>query len=821
MSKRRTSSKTRTGRRAPAEAVPYWALFCLLLAIFLATSVITFSSEDWPNPHVYPHPQPVHNACGKVGAWLSYHIIRLIGAGFYPMVVFVAVGALFRVTCGAINQLWQRIAGVVVLTAVTSSTVDVLWPAGSMNLPSGYAGALGQFFADILRDNFHGFGTFLVLAYCALAALLFTIDGFWTGMAQFASGTVQISSSMLSAATSAGTAAASSASRMFKRPALAGPPSGGVGLPSSGDRSAPGKPDIANKRSAGVAFDEAIEHQGEEILEENDEDAPAKAKRSKTPKVKQLTFRRHRPDPNETASCYPAVLDDWVLPPISLLQEVQYSSAAQQETQARRKAKILEQALRDFRIEAPVVEIETGPVITMFQLKLAPGTKVSQITALANDLARAVRAPAVRVVATIPGKNTIGIEVPRLDREKVRLRELMDLSGKKAQQMALPLFLGKDASGNPMVYDLAHMPHLLIAGTTGSGKSVCINSIIMSLLMTQRPDRVKMILVDPKMVELNSFKDVPHLMCPIVTDIHRAEKILEWACSKMDERYGLLAEAGVRNIGTYNRLGEDQLFERFRPADENEKAQIPAHLPYIVIIIDELADLMMISAKEVEYYLARLAQKSRAVGVHIVVATQRPEVKVVTGLIKSNMPCRCAFRVAARMDSRIVLDQNGAEVLMGQGDMLFLPPGSARLIRAQGTFVEEGELHSAIADLKNKGKCDFHPELMNIRNDSAADPGERDEMFDQAVRIILESQRGSVSLLQRRLTVGYSRASRLIDQMAEAGIVGEYKGSQAREVLMTLDEWEALRQQVRRALQDGYEADADRDTAESALDPQD
>jgi len=420
----------------------------------------------------------------------------------------------------------------------------------------------------------------------------------------------------------------------------------------------------------------------------------------------------------------------------------------------------------------------------------------------------------VRVVATIAGKNTIGIEVPRLDREKVRLRELMNVAGKKAEQMALPLFLGKDASGNPMVYDLAKMPHLLIAGTTGSGKSVCINSIIMSLLMTQRPDRVKMVLIDPKMVELSSFRDIPHLMCPIVTDVQKAEKILDWACTKMDERYGLLAEAGVRNIAGYNRLNEEELYERFKPGNDHEKALIPKHLPYVVVFIDELADLMMTSGKEVEFHLARLAQKSRAVGIHIVVATQRPEAKVVTGLIKSNMPCRCAFRVAARMDSRIVLDQNGAEVLMGQGDMLFLPPGSATLLRAQGTFIEDSELRAAVADLRSKGKCDYHPELMKIRNGSSADTGERDPLFADAVRIILESKRGSVSLLQRRLTVGYSRASRLIDQMAEAGIVGDYKGSQAREVLITTDDWDQLQAQVKQDLEQGYAADDDEDEIE-------
>jgi S-DNA-T family DNA segregation ATPase FtsK/SpoIIIE len=354
------------------------------------------------------------------------------------------------------------------------------------------------------------------------------------------------------------------------------------------------------------------------------------------------------------------------------------------------------------------------------------------------------------------------------------------------------------------------MPHMLIAGTTGSGKSVCINSIITSFLMTQRPDMVKLILVDPKMVEMSMFRDVPHLMCPIVTEMERAEKILEWATVKMDERYALLAEAGVRNIAAYNRLSREEKYERFQPTTDEERAQIPLHLPYIVVLIDELADLMMMAAKEVELHLSRLAQKSRAVGIHIIVATQRPEAKIVTGLIKSNLPCRIAFRVASRMDSRIVLDQNGAEVLMGQGDMLYLPPGSSKLVRAQGTFIEDSELREILTFLKDHGAPEFHPELIQLRSQDFTADGPRDELFNQAVEIVLETKRGSVSLLQRRLMVGYSRASRLIEEMAAAGIVGDYKGSQAREVAVTREEWEELKAQ-----------DATRLQASSSFDPDD
>jgi S-DNA-T family DNA segregation ATPase FtsK/SpoIIIE len=372
----------------------------------------------------------------------------------------------------------------------------------------------------------------------------------------------------------------------------------------------------------------------------------------------------------------------------------------------------------------------------------------------------------------------------------------MQLAPDAAQKQLIPLYLGKDASGEPLITDLAAMPHCLIAGTTGSGKSVCINTILMSIMYKQRPDMVKLILIDPKVVEMAPFKDIPHLMCPVINDTGRATSVLEWACTKMDERYEVLAEAGVRNIAGYNKLTQEELIERFKPTTPEEEAKIPKFLPYIVIIIDELADLMMTSGKEVESYIVRLAQKARAVGIHLILATQRPQATVVTGLIKSNMPSKIAFRVASKMDSRIVLDQNGADLLLGQGDMLFLPPGASKPIRCQGTFIDDREIRESVKLVKGLADAQYEPELVQIRAPGSIDEdAAKDELFDDAVRVVLETKRGSVSLLQRRLTIGYSRASRLIEAMAAAGIVGDYKGSQAREAMITLDEWDALKSQ--------------------------
>jgi S-DNA-T family DNA segregation ATPase FtsK/SpoIIIE len=491
----------------------------------------------------------------------------------------------------------------------------------------------------------------------------------------------------------------------------------------------------------------------------------------------------------------PKELGEYHLPDWEVLHEAEHGYAQSQEKFVREKAAVLEQALKEFGIDAHVVEIDTGPVITMYELALAPGVKVSAISALSNDVQRALKAETVRIVAPIPGKSTVGIEVPNEQKEKVRLKELMQLAPDAMSKMMIPLFLGKDASGEPLITDLAAMPHCLIAGTTGSGKSVCINSIIMSFMYLQRPDMVKLILVDPKVVEMAPFKDIPHLMCPIINETGRATSVLDWACEKMDERYEFLAEAGVRNIKGYNALTQEELIERFQPSTPEEEAKIPKKLPYIVIIIDELADLMMTSGKEVEAFIVRLAQKARAVGIHLILATQRPQATVVTGLIKSNMPSKIAFRVASKMDSRIVLDQNGAELLLGQGDMLFLPPGASKPIRGQGTFIDDKEIRESVKLVRGLADAQYEPELVQIKASLGGEGGdmEKDDLFDDAVRVVLETKRGSVSLLQRRLTIGYSRASRLIEAMAQAGIVGEYKGSQAREATITLEEWEAMK----------------------------
>jgi S-DNA-T family DNA segregation ATPase FtsK/SpoIIIE len=795
---RRKTTVTTSDRRIAKTLRNCRVIAALVCCAFGWVAILTFDPTGWPNPSVWPFPNPVNNGGGRAGAWIAYQLFYYLGGGTYLLAFLLALAALLQLARQRISDALLRFAGLCLLITATAAAAALIFPHVSTGLVEGRGGILGIVVASSLQNSLSTVGAALTVAAGAVIGLLLMADDLLVRIPATVSRIHRHGIQGLRAACNAGQ----------RIPALT-PVTMGAGSITAGPDPTTLVDDDADELSEdGDDYEEeALE---DDELEDPDQEAEDEAP---APPERELIIRmlgRDRLEGKTPKSAWPTELGDYVLPPLSLLRDPDVCYNAAQEGVVREKAAILEATLAEFRIDVHVVEIDTGPVITMFELELAAGIKVSQINSLANDIARALKAPAVRVVAPLPGKNTIGIEVPNVDKENVRLKELIMLGGVKPTKMALPVFIGKNASGDPLIVDITTMPHMLIAGTTGSGKSVAINSLIMSLLMTQRPDHVKLILVDPKMVELNNFKEVPHLMCPIVTDMQQAELILEWATTKMDERYELLAEAGVRDIARFNRLGKNKIYERFQPSSEDEKLQIPTHLPYIVIIIDELADLMMTSGKEVEHHLSRLAQKSRAVGVHLIFATQRPQANVVTGLVKSNLPCRMAFRVASRMDSRIVLDQNGAEVLMGEGDMLFLPPGSSKLVRAQGTFVEEEEVRAVIKDLAAKAQPEFHHELQRLHRTSSEAGSERDPLFDQAVTIIVETRRGSVSLLQRRLEVGYSRASRLIDQMAAAGIVGEYKGSQAREVLITEKEWAQIRKHRDKDLDQGhYRADLD------------
>jgi S-DNA-T family DNA segregation ATPase FtsK/SpoIIIE len=459
-----------------------------------------------------------------------------------------------------------------------------------------------------------------------------------------------------------------------------------------------------------------------------------------------------------------------------------------------------------------VVAVHPGPVVTRFELRPAPGVKVSQITSLAKDIARALSAVSVRVVENIPGKSVVGLEIPNETRETVTLGEILRSKAYDEVASPLTLALGKDIGGLPVVADLGKMPHLLIAGTTGSGKSVGINAMILSLLYKSTAENVRMIMVDPKMLELSVYEGIPHLLAPVVTDMKEAANALRWCVAEMERRYYLMAAMGVRNIAGYNKKVKDAvasgkpipdpvLMRRLQAGEKDLLDPVTGdvaackHLPYIVVVIDELADLMMIVGKKVEELIARLAQKARASGIHLILATQRPSVDVITGLIKANIPTRIAFQVSAKVDSRTILDQSGAESLLGNGDMLYLQPGTSLPVRIHGAFVDDSEVHRVVAALKTQ-RPEYDESILEgprgplpgISGEEGAEGGsggsERDALYDEAVRIVAESRKASVSGIQRRLKIGYNRAARLVEQMEAEGMVGALESNGNRQVLM-------------------------------------
>ncbi len=488
------------------------------------------------------------------------------------------------------------------------------------------------------------------------------------------------------------------------------------------------------------------------------------------------------------------------LPSLSLLDDAMPSKHVTSAESLQQTSRLIEEKLADYNIQVKVESVSQGPVITRFELQLAPGVKVSQVTNLSKDLARAMLVVSIRVVEVIAGKSTVGIEIPNEHKEIVYFSDVLGSKEFSDSKASIPLGLGHDISGHPVVTDLAKMPHLLVAGTTGSGKSVGVNSMILSMIFQLSPDQLRLIMVDPKMLELSIYEDIPHLLAPVVTDMKEAANALRWCVAEMERRYKLMAAMGVRNLAGFNKkivasidAGDpikDPLFTANPLAPEQEAQELET-LPFIVIVIDEFADMMMIVGKKVEELIARLAQKARAAGLHLIIATQRPSVDVITGLIKANVPTRIAFQVSSKIDSRTILDQMGAENLLGHGDMLFLPPGMGYPQRIHGAFVSDEEVHAVVNDLKSRGKAEYIDEILSgegvttggVIPGDADQQSETDPLYDQAVAIVTESRRASISGLQRRLKVGYNRAARMVEDMELAGVVSSVQSNGQREVI--------------------------------------
>jgi S-DNA-T family DNA segregation ATPase FtsK/SpoIIIE len=487
--------------------------------------------------------------------------------------------------------------------------------------------------------------------------------------------------------------------------------------------------------------------------------------------------------------------DKAVMPSTELLDRALDDGSSLTERELNQIAELLEDKLEEFGIEATVESVLPGPVVTRFEIQPAPGTKASKITNIAQDIARSLSVSSVRVVEVIEGKSFVGIEIPNNNRKMVRLTEILSSKAFKSSPSNLSVALGQDISGNPIVVDLAKMPHMLVAGTTGSGKSVGLNAMLLSLLFKSDPEEVRLILVDPKMLELAVYDGIPHLLTPVITDMTDASNGLRWCVAEMDRRYKLMSMMGVRNLAGFNKKIQDadkNGKQILNPLNEDEEEYLET-LPSIVVVVDEFADMMMLVGKKVEHLIARIAQKARAAGIHLVLATQRPSVDVITGLIKANIPTRIAFQVSTKIDSRTILDQGGAEQLLGYGDMLYLPPGVGVPVRVHGAFVGDDEVHRVVNDWKSRAEPNYVDEIISSNQDTGPIPGwtgiesssdEQDELYDEAVNFVIESRRASISAVQRKLRIGYNRAARLIETMEEAGLVSEMSSNGSREVLV-------------------------------------
>jgi len=488
-----------------------------------------------------------------------------------------------------------------------------------------------------------------------------------------------------------------------------------------------------------------------------------------------------RKKPEQKAFSFMSVDGHFELPSLDLLDDPPESkNKSIQKESLEMNARRLEKKLADFGVQGEVVEILPGPVITMYEFKPAPGIKISKVASLGDDLALTLRASSIRIVAPIPGKAAIGIEIPNNQREMVYLKQILSSATYQESSFKLPIALGKDITGAPVITDLSRMPHLLVAGATGTGKSVSINTMINSLLFKVSPEMVRFLMIDPKRIELSIYHDIPHLLHPVVIHPKEATKALKWAVQEMERRYMLLSDLGVRNIEAYNRKIRKGL--KTPPPDDGESDRKP--LPYIILVIDELADLMMVSSREVEETITRLAQMARAAGIHLIIATQRPSVDVLTGIIKANFPTRISFQVSSKVDSRTILDAIGAEHLLGDGDMLFMPPGVGRVIRIHGAFVSEDEIRGVTDFLRNQKKPDYDESILSVSENDGADETdlEKDEKYDMAVEVVMQTGQASISMIQRRLRVGYNRAARMIELMEKEGIVGPSDGVRPREV---------------------------------------
>lgn len=845
MASKKSSSSKNPGRRAAW--LRMWGIVLLPLTLFPILSILTYDWRDIPRLHTPPN-HPPNNMIGIAGAWSVYAAYTLLGLAVWLLPVWVILFAVTMLRARA-QHLLRKLAWILVVTLGASGLFqlgsDLFAPLGSerfLNIGPNAGGMAGYYLVSRFMEPLMGrVGAVILLVSLCLLGIVMALGphnlvDFWVGLynrgkawrAAHADRTARLEREerrlrkKLHAEQKEAERAARRAEQEQRRQEKAAEQARRAEereerrrMFEERRRELEAKRADTRSASAGETPPAGAPESPDPVIRDphppaDDAAAPAVAN-GETPAPGPAA----EPDANakESAAEGTAYTDNaeevelsYTLPPPQLLDAVDFSEArGPADTEI--TAQILVDTLGEFGLQVEVTDVECGPVVTRYELLPAPGIRVERIARLASTLELTLKATSIRVQAPIPGKGVVGIEVPNEVAHTVTVREIVDGKLWKANKAEIPLVLGKDVSGNDMVADLARMPHLLIAGATGSGKSVCINAILAGLLMSRRPQELRLMLVDPKIVEFAVYNDLPHLVVPVITDPKKVALGLRWAILEMERRYKLLAEAGVRNIASYNRrqttVQPDMFEETDDPGNATDKPAPPAKLPYIVIVIDELADLMLVAGQEIEASIARIAQLSRAVGIHMILATQRPSVNVITGTIKANFPGRIAFQVAQKVDSRTILDAQGAESLIGRGDMLFLNPWTSKLERAQGALIQDSEIVRLVSFIKEQTRPVFVKSVYEDGPDAgdgsgagagAAGTAGLDEVDDadekllrQATEVIRETRRASTSSLQRRLRIGYNRAARLMDALEERGIIGPPRGSDPREILVDFD----------------------------------
>jgi S-DNA-T family DNA segregation ATPase FtsK/SpoIIIE len=722
-----------------------YGIIGLALAFFLFLSLVSYQPSDPSFTHYVSGSLKTKNIFGALGSYTSDALIKLIGlsALMLPIIFLIVAFKYFLDEAFRINKM--LLLGIAGLLFSSSGLISIFLNEIRLygaKLQTG--GLLGGTTVGFFSTYLNGGGTFIFLFLILVLSLVAVVD---------------------LSVVSAGQKTVAIGKRILEK----------------------------WKAARTVRIDPVAEDKTDSSKAPYIEEVPPPSEKTKRKKIEQIRFEFLEQD---------GVFN---IPPLSLLDDRSRKDTRMKRESLLMNSRLLEKKLSDFGVEAKVIEVKPGPVITMYELEPAPGVKINKITNLTDDLALALRAPSIRIVAPIPGKAAIGIEIPNNEREAVHLRDVLDNEDFQDTKIKLPIALGEDIVGTPVVADLVKMPHLLIAGTTGSGKSVSLNAMICSMLFKCSPDDVKFLMIDPKRLELSSYEGIPHLLHPVVVDAKKASLVLKWAVEEMERRYMTISELGVKGIDSYNKLLEKNkgtrekllALQKTKPeSDEGDETQdLPAagtglvegkKLPYIVIVIDELADLMMVASRNVEESLARLAQMARAAGIHLILATQRPSVDVITGVIKANFPTRISFQVSSKVDSRTILDQLGAENLLGAGDMLFMPPGTAKIMRIHGAYVSEKEIDRVVSFIRKQRQPDYDRSLSEFNPESTGEE-KSDEMFDEkydaAVELVTDLGQASISLVQRYMKIGYNRAARIIERMESEGVVGPSDGVKPRKVL--------------------------------------